>query len=147
MTRKNGVHSVLTLNERDVARACDSLIEQLGGQIVRLEQRRASHIALGLPDRRYRYRGVAFWFELKAENGRLMWDQYQFLRAEYDCGSVAGAGGLEELRQIIDAIRDPRGDACGMGRHQVEILASLGFRGEPKPKHRAAQREPEAQRA
>ncbi len=96
----------LALTEDDVARMCDELVGHYDGGIVGFSQARATQQTPGIPDRRYRIGGVAAWFELKAPDGRLSHVQKVFLEAELACGSVVGVGGVEELAELITAVRE-----------------------------------------
>jgi hypothetical protein len=91
--------------EKEEMRAGDDLIRQLGGEIVSFAQPRNTMQTAGIADRRYRYRGVAFWFEWKAADGKLAREQYEFLKKEYECGQSVAAGSLEELQHAIAAIQ------------------------------------------
>jgi hypothetical protein len=75
--------------EQDVALACDSLATQLGWAVDRLEQRRASKIVRGIPDRRYHRPGQRIWVELKAPGGKLTATQHAWLLSELDAGAMA----------------------------------------------------------
>lgn len=90
----------LRLTERETERLTDDLVKKLGGQIVRLSQYRPSKVQLGLPDRRYRLWGLAFFFELKAEHGKLSRQQAEFLLAELKAGAFAACGGVSEIQEL-----------------------------------------------
>lgn len=90
--------------ERDVERACDRLVAALGGDVIRTNPPGRTRQHIGLPDRRYRVRGVAFYAELKAPGGRLSPEQLAFLQAELACGALATCGGVAELTDLVQAI-------------------------------------------
>lgn len=81
--------------------ACDRLLASVGGDIVCFSQPRDTMQTLGIPDRRYRFRGCAFWWEVKAEDGALSVEQLAFLRAEHRAGELGGCGTAAELEAIL----------------------------------------------
>lgn len=87
------------LEERHVEEG-DKLLRALGFEVVRLSQVRRSKIHPGLPDRRYyhRRRGVAFWWEAKAEWGQQRPEQREFQTMAEACGERYVAGRLEDLK-------------------------------------------------
>lgn len=91
------------LGEKEMERECDRLALQLGCDIVKFSQPRNTMQTPGIADRRYRHRGQALWFEVKPEDGKLSVDQANFLHREAEAGSIVGAGGVQELRRILDA--------------------------------------------
>jgi hypothetical protein len=122
--------------ERDVEKACDDLAMQCGYLVKRLSQRRASRVIQGLPDRRYLNLtlGVAFWFEVKAPAGQISREQYEFLADELRCGCLGSRGGLEELIELMRAVKRGHAFAFEEGMTQLEVWRFKGFRGERKPK-------------
>lgn len=114
---------VIDLLEGDIEHLCDDLIRQLGGQVVPLSQRRASKIHRGLPDRRYRIMGIAFWFECKRPDYPLTVDEFAFLLAEAQHQEAGGVGGLDALRELYDCARWSR----TLGPYQQRLdLVNLG---------------------
>ena len=91
---------------------CDDLIARIAGRegVVRLSQRRASNVTLGLPDRRYRVHGTAFFWEVKtaAPASKLSAAQRDFLRAELSAGCLAGCGTLEDLADYVAMLVESR---------------------------------------
>lgn len=89
---------------------CDDLIASIAGPsgVVRLSQRRASNITRGVSDRRYRVYGEAFFFEVKAEDGKLTRTQHEFLLAELAAGALAACGTLEDLQLLLAALASTR---------------------------------------
>lgn len=84
----------------------DKLMRALGFEVVRLEQRRASKIQAGLPDRKYyhRRRRLTLWWEGKAEWGRQRPDQREFQAMAEACGETYVLGKLESLKTwLVDA--------------------------------------------
>jgi hypothetical protein len=79
----------MSRTENDVALASDRLAGQLGWIVEKLEQRRASKIVRGIPDRRYHRRGQRIWVELKKPGGKLTADQHAWLLSELDAGAMA----------------------------------------------------------
>lgn len=122
---------------------CDDFIARSGEQsgVVRLSQRRASMVTRGVSDRRYRVSGVAFWYEVKAEDGRLTPSQARFLLDELLCGAPAACGTLEDLQQFVTALRgadanDRRQLAVDLGIRLVERWARKGYRREGAARRR-----------
>ncbi len=118
-----------TLSEKEEERRCDLLVQALQGDVVRFSQSRATHQTEGIPDRRYRVKGVALWWEVKAEDGRLSRAQFAFLRAEKQAQSLAGCGTSDDLVRVL------RCTAEGMPLEINMVVARWllrGFRGEPQ---------------
>lgn len=120
---------------------CDDFIARSGdgSSVVRLSQRRASMVTRGISDRRYRIGGgiggVAFWYEVKAADGKLTPSQHRFLLDELLCGGPAACGTLEDLQQYVTALRstapaDRRQRAIDLGIRLVETWARKGYRRE-----------------
>lgn len=91
-------------SEKEESLACDRLVTIVGGEIVRFSQPRASMQSEGIPDRLYRIKDTAFFWEAKRANGRLTKEQDAFLSAERRCNRLAGAGTFDDLRPITAAI-------------------------------------------
>jgi hypothetical protein len=130
---------------------CDSLILQLTGRsgVVQLSQKRESMLTEGLPDRRYRAYGFAFFWELKAEDGQLTASQHAFLLDELQHGALAACGTLEDLKGLLfwlRAVRNGSGEGAPvepMWRKLLDYCAALvaqwcarGFRREPTRRRR-----------
>lgn len=92
------------VSERQVETACDGLIARLGGTVIRTSPPGRTRQHIGLPDRRYRLKGHAWYFEVKAPTGKLRSAQLEFLVAELDCGALAACGGLAELTALAQQI-------------------------------------------
>ena len=90
------------LSEKAVERLCDQLITQLGGEIVRFSQSRASRQTEGIPDRRYRINNRAFWFEVKAADGRLSEAQIAYYEGERACHEEIACGDVDSLRRYLN---------------------------------------------
>lgn len=88
------------LSEKDVERLCDSLMSQLGYEIIRFSQARATNQTPGIPDRKYFHavRGRAVWFECKREGGKQSTAQRRFQLLAQLCDEDYVLGGIEELR-------------------------------------------------
>ena len=127
-----------TASRAEAAR-CDELAELLGYTVVRLEQRRASKIHIGTPDRRYQGERGCFFFELKHGSDRLSREQHAFLRRELEGGSLATCGGLPELQALLCALQRTSlvhaRNVCG---GQLDAWARKGFRSERAPAKGAA---------
>lgn len=122
-----------TLTEAQVASACDGLAEAMGWTVERYEQRRASRICEGLPDRRYVHRGrsLRVWVELKAPGGKMTLAQHVWLIAEIDTGAhaicVDSVHVLEHLFRLLS--RDAgRGAALHYCAQTTKLMASKGYR-------------------
>ena len=85
--------------ESVVAAQVDELATMLGWEVQRYEQRRATMIAEGLPDRRYvhRAKGLRVWVELKRPGGKLTTEQQRGLRDEREAGGRATV--IEDVAQ------------------------------------------------
>lgn len=120
------------LREKDVARQCDDLVRKMGGTVVRTNPPHRVKQDYGLPDRRYRMMGTAFFFELKRpqKTSLLSAHQYGFLTAELDHGCLAACGILDDLVLVINAIRGgkSRDGAIEECRRIVERWKAKGFR-------------------
>ena len=122
----------MTTASTTAAKQCDDLARAMGYRVVNLEQRRASRITQGVPDRRYVGK-VAFFFELKFGADRLTREQYGFLTRELDAGAIASCGGFAELHDLFRALATPSlVPARNLCRRQVEAMRAKGFRGERK---------------
>lgn len=110
------------------AAVCDQLAKTLGYKVIRLEQRRASKIHIGTPDRRFIGKRAVF-FEYKFGRDRLSAEQYTFLKAELDAGALASCGGLGELRDLFAAISRSDAAARNCCLQQIERMAAKGMRG------------------
>lgn len=123
---------------------CDSLILQLTGRsgVVNLSQKRESQLTIGLSDRRYRAHGYAFFYEIKAEDGKLTASQHAFLLDELQHCALAGVGTLEDLRALLDVLRLNYGGRNTTGEpftHCQALIArwaGKGYRREPPRRHR-----------
>ena len=124
---------MISHTESDVANACDTMAVALGWTVERYEQRRASRICEGLPDRRYvhRGRGLRVWVELKKPGGKLTLDQHRWLIAEQQCNAHAICADsvlvLQHLFQLLS--RDAgRGAALHYCVETTNLIASRGYR-------------------
>jgi hypothetical protein len=117
-------------SEKAEEQLCDDLVARIAGRdaVVRFSQARATMQTLGIPDRRYRVHGVAFWFEVKAEDGKLTTAQHAFLLAEIECGNVASCGTLDELIRLVEAARKGHAAAMGCAMAQLAHWVGRGYR-------------------
>jgi hypothetical protein len=92
-----------------VEAACDRVVSDAGGTVVQLRRvrgvRDGRSQSEGLPSRRYRVCGAAFWWFVKADRGRLSDAQSAFLIDEHSHGSMCGAGDDEALRDVVRTLR------------------------------------------
>lgn len=136
-------------SEDDEEQLCDIYVGTIAGPeaVVRLSQRRASHVHLGLPDRRYRIFGLSFFFEVKAADGKMSVDQHRFLLAELSSGALACVGTLETLQSLLQHVR-PLMDDPAMQHHvarqfcvmEVGRWAAKGYRKPATPRTRRGRR-------
>jgi hypothetical protein len=91
--------------ETAVGAQVDELAHALGWDIERYEQRRATMITEGLPDRRYvhRHKQARVWVELKRPGGKLTHHQYAWLLAELDAGALATV--IDDVQQFAHLAR------------------------------------------
>lgn len=122
------------MTEDDVGKLCDDFAIKTGWTVQRLEQRRASRIAEGLPDRRYVIKGLArVWVELKAPNGRLTQDQYQFICDELATGGLAVC--IDDVQVFAKLMQDARRGSSSINsalrdrmKELTDLVALRGFR-------------------
>jgi len=136
---------------------CDDYICGITGPsgVVRLSQRRASMVEVGLSDRRYRVYGAAFFFEVKAEDGQLTPEQHEFLISELSYGAIAGVGTLDDLKALVGMLSQLRRwhptsahheriamltELVRFCREQVGRWATKGYRATPSPRQRRKKR-------
>ncbi len=100
---------------------CDDLIAQIAGTqaVVKFSQAQAAQQTRGISDRRYRVYGVAFWFEVKAADGKLTMSQHEFLLQELQHGALACCGTLDELQHLVIKLRAAWDGGPGPGRNDV----------------------------
>lgn len=112
---------------------CDDLIAQIAGTqaVVKFSQAQAAQQTRGISDRRYRVYGVAFWFEVKAEDGKLTMSQHEFLLQELRHGELACCGTLHDLQELLGQLRG--GLLAGAREwclNRVGLWAARGYRKE-----------------
>ncbi len=121
------------LTEKQVAAQVDAFAHALGYKIIRMEQRRASKIHLGTPDRRYQGPRACFFFEIKRPSGRLTREQSQFLQDELEGGALASCGGLKEFRELTaDLMAPTQVGARNACLAHLRAWRDRGYRGEKK---------------
>lgn len=93
-------------DEDDVVDKADEIMRALGFDVVRLSQKRRSKITAGVPDRYYlhRRRKIALWYEAKGPTGSLRPDQCEFQRMCQEAHVEHVAGGLQQLREWLEAM-------------------------------------------
>lgn len=120
--------------EKEFSRLADELATRMGWHIERYEQQRATHIAPGLPDRRYCIlRRQRVWVELKRPGGKLTALQYQWLKTELAAGGLACVvDSLDVLARILrDAASNNQlavADARRYCEEIVDLVAQRGYR-------------------
>jgi len=119
---------------------CDDFVARAPrGSVVNLSQPRESMLTRGLPDRRYRFYGVSFFYELKAEDGQLTPSQHAFLLDELSSGALAACGTLDDLQQIAVrvAAAGPYAALASYCHALVQRWAAKGYRREDlRPRRR-----------
>ncbi len=111
---------------------CDDLVASIAGiaGVVKFSQAQVAQQTRGISDRRYRALGHAFWFEVKAEDGKLTESQHRFLEAELDYGNLACCGTLDDLRDLLAYIRTAGSEPHTWCRLRVQRWAAKGYRKE-----------------
>lgn len=94
-------------SEAQIIFACDRVVEQFGGRVVRLMPGRTDgQQSPGIARRRY-YLGLqAMWWAPRSERGRLGAQQRTFLMSEHATGQIVGAGDDFMLRDVLRSLRD-----------------------------------------
>lgn len=123
------------MTEKDVAKLCDELAEKNGWHVQRCEQRRATKIHRGLPDRRYVHRTklLRIWCELKAPGAKLTEDQHRWLIDELHCDSLAVVvDDVQQLVKLFNILNGPRigrmEEAREYCRELVRLTVQRGYR-------------------
>lgn len=121
------------MTENDVAKQCDDLAEAAGYHVERYEQRRASRITRGLPDRRYvhRTRLLRIWVELKAPGAKLSEAQHRWLVDENHCDGLAVViDDRSQLLKLFNALTGPRVGRIESARaYCLDLLRLAALRG------------------
>ena len=113
----------------EIGHACDQLVSHMQGSITHFEQRRASHLPLGIPDREYRIFRQTIAFEIKSPKDKLTRAQYDLLESKKLSGQIASCGGLDELIHLLPVVRGRAlRDAQELGWLFVKLWAARGFR-------------------
>jgi hypothetical protein len=108
---------------------CDALIRGLDGDVVAFSVRGTAPLQhVGLPDRRYRVRGVGFWAELKSGRDKLSMAQWRFLEAEHKVGSIVFAGDAPALKAMVYGSVPSKWYEIGWAN--VTVILARGFRKE-----------------
>lgn len=118
--------------ETDQEALIDDLVEKHDGEVIRLSQRRASNVTVGISDRQYYIFDRHVVFEVKAEDGRLTHDQYHKLALHHRSGGIACCGTINDMRVLIPAVRRSLEEGRALGWRLIELWAARGFRREKK---------------
>lgn len=94
-------YSTLAATEKQVEAGGDRFMADLGFDSIHFSQARASNQTPGIPDRKYfnTERGVACWWEAKAERGKQSKEQYRFQQQCEACAEVYLLGTAEVLAE------------------------------------------------
>ena len=119
--------------EEEVAAECDDCAVRQSWVIERYEQRRATKIAKGLPDRRYHHlpSGFRVWAEIKRPGGQLTEEQHTWILAELAAGGLALP--VEDV-SILRALHTKwkalygQADALAYCREVTALTAKRGYR-------------------
>lgn len=114
--------------EREVEHQCDRLVEQHAGRVVRYSQARATRQTSGIADREYYLLGARVRYEVKAADGKLSAEQLGLLEMEYRAGAIVCVGGVEELAELIVALKRGSEHARRLGWLFVRLWAARGLR-------------------
>ena len=127
-------------SESDEEQLCDDHVARIAGKeaVVKFSQAKATQQTRGISDRRYRVLGHAFWFEVKAEDGKLTESQHQFLERELDYGNLACCGTLDDLKTLLSYFSSAGADPHTWCRLRVQRWAAKGYRKEGHPRKRRA---------
>jgi hypothetical protein len=127
----------LPLGEGQVGQQCDRIATLMGWEVERYEQRRASRIHEGLPDRRYvhRAKGLTLWVELKGmeRSSKLSVGQHQWLADELNAGQLATCiDSPPAFQRLLNGMTGTYARAEGLRicRELLQIVALKGFRTE-----------------
>lgn len=133
MTRVNGVELGPNSPARNLRtcrsesaeeQLCDDFIARLTTatkkDVVQFSQAQASQQTPGVSDRRYRIYGVAFWFEVKADDGQLTKSQHEFLLQELACGALGTCGNLADLERLVMLLQSTSAVDRASGRVERE---------------------------
>lgn len=104
---------------------CDDLVAQIAGTqaVVKFSQAQAAQQTRGISDRRYRVYGTAFWFEVKAEDGKLTMSQHEFLLQELQHGALACCGTLDDLKHLLIKLQAARDVSFAQGTQgRAEVM-------------------------
>lgn len=129
---------------------CDDFVARISGRsgVVRLSQRRASNITRGVSDRRYRIHDVAFFYEVKAADGKLTATQHAFLLDELQHGALAAVGTFADLEELVKLLERSRSlpwlrRSLVLTTHCMGLIqrwAAKGYRHESTPRTRRGRR-------
>jgi hypothetical protein len=117
-------------SEKEEELRCDQLVAREAGASVHFSQARAPMQTPGIPDRRYRLGGIAFFWEVKRADGKLSAEQDDFIDAEVSCGCLCGAGTSDDLEPIVLALAKgwPLKSVTQMLAESVERVRARGPR-------------------
>lgn len=124
---------LLPATEAEVTRACDDFALRCGWTVERYEQRRATMICEGLPDRRYHHlpSGWRVWAELKKPGGKLTLAQHTWIIAELAAGGLAlPVDDVTVLRTLHERWKKLYGreDAIKYCTEVTALVAKRGYR-------------------
>ncbi|MHB1297279.1 MAG: hypothetical protein ACYC0B_02020 [Gemmatimonadaceae bacterium] len=119
---------------------CDDFVLRAPrGSMANFSQKPESMQTRGISDRRYRFYGIAFFYELKAEDGQLTPSQHAFLLDELSSGALAACGTLDDLQAFaaLAATGAPHAVLATYCHALVQRWAAKGYRREDlRPRRR-----------
>lgn len=106
------------VREARVEQLCDTLVKKTRGKVIRFSQSRATRQTTGIADRIYtwpdyragmdqgfrmdwRHPGLAFWYEVKADDGEQTGPQKEFERLVTRAGWIYLLGGYGDLKEQL----------------------------------------------
>ena len=125
------------MSEKDTIALLDELARAANWHVESYEQRRASKICRGLPDRRYvnRQRLTRVWVEAKTPGGKLTETQHRWLLDElYGEGLATVIDDVSQLARLFNILAGPRVGRLEEARayclELVRLTAQRGYRRE-----------------
>ena len=127
-------------SELDVANQCDAMAVTMGWHVERYDQRRASGIHKGLPDRRYTKDTIRcrVWIDHKAPAEKMSREQARWMEVELQSGGHAAP--IDSVESLVALLRIFNGSSTGDSWARTrctelyKLCVARGFRAEKKPR-------------